>query len=373
MRIVLTGAGSGGHFYPLIAIAEALRERDKELNTNADLYYIGPEAYNQASLAALGIKFVYCPAGKQRLYRSFVNITDKFKIFAGIFVAFWKLYFLYPDVIMSKGGYGSVPIVFAGWLLRIPIVIHESDAVPGRANAFAAKFARYIGVAHDEVAVHFPTSKVAQVGMPIRRAFFNALLNPHEIAGVPNDKPVILVTGGSLGAERLNNFILASLPKLLSNYTVLHQAGDAHATKVTEDASALIADKQLLGRYFVVGHLDQDRFAAAEQAASLVISRAGSTTIFEIALLHKPSIIIPIPEDVSRDQRSNAYAYARGGAATVLEEKNLSDDILVAEIERILGDREVYAKMSQAAKAFTVGNAAYTLADVLIDIGKEHE
>lgn len=373
MRIVFAGAGSGGHFYPLIAIAEALRERDSELNTNTDLYYMGPEAYNQKSLDLLGIKFVYCPAGKQRLYRSIFNFTDKFKIFAGIFVAFWKLYFLYPDVIMSKGGYGSVPIVLAAWLLRIPIVIHESDAVPGRANAFAAKFARYIGVAHDEVAAHFPKNKVAQVGMPIRRAFFNALSNPHEIAGVPNDKPVILVTGGSLGAERLNNFVLGSLPKLLPNYTVLHQAGDTHATKITEDASALIVDKQLLGRYFVVGHLDQDRFAAAEQAASLVISRAGSTTIFEIALLHKPSIIIPIPEDVSRDQRSNAYAYARGGAATVIEEKNLSDDILVAEIERILGYREVYDKMSRAAASFTVGNAAYTLADVLIDIGKEHE
>ena len=373
MRIIFVGAGSGGHFYPLIAIAEALRERDRELKTSTELYYMGPEAYNQKSLDALGIKFVYCPAGKQRLYRSVLNFTDKFKILVGIFVAFWKLYFLYPDAVMSKGSYGSVPVVLAAWLLRIPIVMHESDAVPGRANSFAAKFAKYIGVAHDDVAAYFPKNKVALVGMPIRRAFFNTLSNPHEVAGVPNDKPVILVTGGSLGAERLNNFVLDSLPKLLPNYTVLHQAGDAHVTKVTDDASALIADKQLLGRYFVVGHLDQDKFAAAEQAASLIISRAGSTTIFEMALLGKPSIIVPIPEDVSRDQRSNAYAYARGGAATVMEEKNLSDDILVAEIERILGDREVYTRMSQAAKAFTVGNAAYTLADVLIDIGKEHE
>ncbi len=373
MRVVFVGAGSGGHFYPLIAIAEALRERDREFNTDVELYYMGPEAYNRQALQNLRIKFVYCPAGKVRLYRSFLNFTDKFKILAGIFVAFWKLYLIYPDVIMSKGGYGSVPVVVAGWLLRIPIVIHESDAVPGRANAFAARFARYIGIAHDDVAPHFPKEKVALVGMPIRQAFFSLLPDPHLVIGVPKNKPVILVTGGSLGAERLNNFVLAALPKLLPKYTILHQAGDAHEDKVTDDASALITDKELLLNYFVFGHLEQEKFAAAEQAASLIISRAGSTTIFEIALLGKPSIIIPIPEDVSRDQRSNAYSYARVGGATVIEEKNLSDDILVAEIERILTDSAVYQKMSQAAKAFTVGNGAYALADVLIDIGKEHE
>ena len=373
MRIAFVGGGSGGHFYPLIAIVEAIRLRDKESGASSDLYYLGPNSYNEEALNAQGIKFVSVPAGKRRNYFSWRNYTDIFKTIGGVFVAFWKLYWLYPDVIMSKGGYTSIPIVFAAWLLRIPIVIHESDAVPGRANKFAARFAEYIGIAHDDVSSYFPEKKVALVGMPIRQSFFNNLPNPQQVLGVVSDKPIILVTGGSLGAERVNNFVLGSLAQLLPRYTIVHQTGDDHVEKVTENASALITDDNLLKSYYTFGHLSQEKFAAAMQAANLVITRAGSTTLFEIALLGKPSIIIPIPEDVSRDQRSNAYAYARSGGATVLEEHNLSDDILVAEIERILSDSAVYQKMSQSAQNFTVNNAAYTLADALRDIAIKHE
>lgn len=373
MRIVFVGGGSGGHFYPLMAIAEAIKERDYELGTTTDLYYLGPEAYKQSVLDEQAIRFVEVPSGKLRRYFSWRNFTDPFKIIWGVFVAFWKLYWLYPDVVMSKGGYTSIPVVFAAWLLRIPIVIHESDALPGRANKFAARFSRYIGVAHDDVASHFDAKKVALVGMPIRSSFFKTIPDPYSVIGVGKDKPVVLVTGGSLGAEKLNNFVLAALPQLLPSYTVVHQTGEVHQSKLAEDAAALVTDQSLLKNYFAVGHLDQERFAAAMKAASLVITRAGSTTLFEIALLGKPAIVVPIPEDVSRDQRTNAYAYARSGGATVLEEQNLSDDILAAEIKRILEDQAVYAQMSQAAQNFTVNNAAYTLADALRDIGKEHE
>lgn len=373
MRVVFVGGGSGGHFYPLIAIAEALKVRDEERHAVTDLYYMGPDIYNEKALESQNITFVYCPAGKQRVYRSWRNFTDKFKIFAGIFVAFWKLYWLYPDVIMSKGGYTSVPIVFAAWLLRIPIVIHESDAVAGRANMFAARFARYIGIAHDDVANSFPKSKVALVGMPMRKSFFLAVDNPHAVLGVPADRPLIFVTGGSLGADRINKLILNTLDELLPHYTVVHQTGDVHARETAETAATLLSDKSLLNHYFVMGTLAPEQMAAAMQAASLIITRAGSTTIFETALLGKPSIIVPIPEDISRDQRTNAYAYARGGGGTVLEEDNLTDSILYAEINRIIDDKQVYDAMSAAAKNFTVGTAAYTLADTLLGIGQEHE
>jgi len=373
MRILFVGGGSGGHFYPLIAIAENLREQDVIRGTVVDLYYMGPSVFNQADLDQYQIKFVYCPAGKQREYRSFQNYLDIFKIIYGAWVAFWKLYIIYPDVIMSKGGYTSVPIVFAAWLLKIPIVIHESDAVPGKANKFAARFAKYIGVAHDDVVSFFPKNKVALVGMPIRKTFFNKFSDPHSVVGVPNDRPVILVTGGSLGAKRINDFILRSLPTLLSDFTVIHQTGDNNVTEVTEAASTLLTNQALLERYFVLGHLTPEQFAAAQQAATLVITRAGSTTLFELALLGKPAIIIPIPEDISRDQRTNAYAYARSGGATVIEEKNLSDDILIAEIRRIFGDSETYLAMSQAAKSFTTSDAAATLANALWSIGESHQ
>lgn len=373
MRLVLVGGGTGGHFYPLIAIAESLRERESTLGTSLELFYIGPDPYNAEALAAHNIKYVYCPAGKNRVYRSLLNYFDYFRAGFGTIVAFFKLLGLYPDVVMSKGGYTSVPVTLAAMLLRIPVVVHESDAVPGRANLLAAHFAHTITVAHGEAAALFKKKKVVETGMPVRRTFRAPINNPHQVLGIPNDRPVILITGGSSGAERLNNFALSSLPRLLPYYTVIHQVGDPNLVKVSASASALVTDKDMLSRYYVFGHLPEKGFASALQAASLVISRAGSTTLFEIAAAGKPSIIVPIPEDISRDQRSNAYAYARATGAVVLEEHNLSDDLLVAEIDRILKNPAVEKDMVDGARSLTAAAGAYKLADILIGIAKEHE
>lgn len=373
MRLVFVGGGTGGHFYPLVAIAEAIRDIDKTNNENSELFYLGPEAYNQSVLDSLDIKYSYIPAGKQRVYFSFLNILDKFKILAGVVVSFFKLLSLYPDVVMSKGSYTSVPVVIAAKLLRIPVVIHESDVVAGRANLFASKFARYIGVAHAEAVSQFGGRDVAHIGMPIRKAFFTRLSDPYETLGIRKDKPVILVTGGSSGATRLNNFIISSLPRLLPKYTVIHQVGVANVREVSDTASALFVDRDILKNYFVFGHLDQEQFVAALQSASIVITRAGSTALFEIAESAKPAIVVPIPEDISRDQRSNAYAYASATGAVVLEEHNLSDDLLVAEIDKIMQDPELYKQMSEGTKALTGDNAAYTLAEALRSIAREHE
>lgn len=373
MRLVLVGGGTGGHFYPLIAIAESLRERESSLGTSMELFYMGPDPYNAEALAAHNIKYVYCPAGKNRLYRSFLNYFDFFRAGYGAVVAFFKLLSLYPDAIMSKGGYTSVPVTVAAFLLRIPVVVHESDAVPGRANLLAARFAHTIAVAHGEAAPLFKKKNVVETGMPVRRSFREDIKDPHQVLGIPSDRPVVLITGGSSGAERLNNFTLASLARLLPYYTVIHQVGDPNLTKVSASASALVADKDLLSHYYVFGHLPEKSFAAALQASSLVISRAGSTTLFEIAAAGKPSIIVPIPEDISRDQRSNAYAYARATGAVVLEERNLSDDLLVAEIDRILKDGAVGKEMVEGAKSLTAAAGAYKLADILIAIGQSHQ
>lgn len=373
MRILFVGGGTGGHFYPLIATAEAINERVQSAGSTAELFYMGPNPYNQNELDRVGMRFVYCPAGKQRLYFSFLNFIDKFKILGGICVAFYKLFWLYPDVVLSKGGYTSTPVVIAAWLLRIPIVVHESDAVPGRANKLAARLARYIAIAHDDVASYFPTEKVALLGMPIRKSFFNPASDPYALLGLPKDRPVIFVTGGSLGAQRLNDLILNSLDELLPEYTVIHQTGETNQENVTTAAKALITDTQLLSRYFILGSLTEEQFPAALDAADIVIARAGSGTIFEIALKQKPSILIPIPESISRDQRQNAYSYARTGASLVIEERNLTDHMLAAEVKHILQSPEVKQKMMAAAASFTSQDAAYKLADTLIGIGQEHE
>lgn len=368
-RIMLVGGGSGGHFYPLMAIAERLLDKQDE---NLELYFIGPKPYNKDNLTALNIRYIYCPAGKQRKYASVLNFFDKFLVLAGVVVATVKLFWIYPDVIMSKGSFTSVPVVLAAAFLRIPIVIHESDAVAGRANQLGAKFARYIGVSYDDAAEMFPKKKVALVGIPVRKAFFNEDPNPLGTLGITDAHPVLFVTGGSLGAERLNTLILDSLDELLPNFLIVHQAGAELKDAVVATALARGIDSTLLGRYFVFGHMKAEEMAAAYSSSTLVIARAGSTSITEIALNSKPCILIPIPETISHDQRTNAYAYAKSGAASVLEEENLTDGLLAAEISRITSSETTYQQMATAAQSFTSPTAASTLADTLIAITYEH-
>jgi UDP-N-acetylglucosamine--N-acetylmuramyl-(pentapeptide) pyrophosphoryl-undecaprenol N-acetylglucosamine transferase len=370
-RIVLVGGGSGGHFYPLIAVAEKLNEY-RNRGVDLELFYFGPKQYSVEDLEQNGITFVSCPSGKQRKYFSFLNFLSIFALIYGFFVALIKLYVIYPDVIFSKGSYTSVPVTLAGYILKIPIVIHESDTKPGTANKLASKFARYIAISFDDVARYFPKEKIALTGIPLRRAFIETIDNPIDELGLPKDKPMIFITGGSFGADRLNNLVLESLDELLPNYVLLHQTGSANYEKVKNTATSIIRDSTLLEHYFVKGSLSAHEMNLAESASVLIITRAGAGAIFEIAQKGKPSILIPIPEGISHDQKNNAYAYARSGAATVLEESNSGDGLLAAEITRIMGDQEIYNEMSTAAQEFSQVNAAEKIADVIIGISQEH-
>jgi len=368
MRIAFVGGGTGGHFYPLMATAEAIVAR----NATAELIYIGPTSFDDAELKANRIRHVYCPAGKVRRYFSIRNFFDGFKTVAGLFVALYQLFIWYPDVIFSKGGYTSVPVLLAARFYRIPVIIHESDSKPGRASLLAKNFARYIGIAYAEVAQYFPADKTALVGIPIRRVITNIDNDPFTKLGIPNDMPLIFVTGGSLGADRINGLVLKSLTRLLPNFRIFHQTGNELEKTVIQTAQALVTDPALLSRYYVKGTISASTVAALLDAASIVISRAGSTTLFEIAHHGKPAIVIPIPEEISHDQRTNAYAYARSGAASVLEEGNLTENLLTTEIQSIMGDTVKYQNMSNAARAFARPDAAGQIASALISIGVEH-
>jgi UDP-N-acetylglucosamine--N-acetylmuramyl-(pentapeptide) pyrophosphoryl-undecaprenol N-acetylglucosamine transferase len=369
MRIVLVGGGTGGHFYPLMAVAEAvIAQSQKENIPVPSLYYMGPEPYNAQALSEHGIHYVYCPAGKVRRYRSSANIVDSFKIFGGIFVAIAKLFWIYPDVVMSKGGYTSVPVIIAAMLLRIPSVIHESDAKPGRANLLAARFARHIAISYRDSAQYFPQHKIALTGIPLPSATLAHVTRP----SVPRVRPLIFVTGGSLGAKRVNDFITSALPELLATYDVIHQTGHEGLAEVERTVTALIQDPALLSHYRAVPFIQSTEFAATLMEASVVVARAGSTTIANIALFGKPAILIPIPEEISQDQRSNAYAYARFGAATVMEETNLTPHLLTSEIHRILSDSTLQQKMKDGAAHFIFPQASDTIARALLTIGIEH-
>jgi len=371
-KILLVGGGTSGHFNPLMAIAEVLKERDNEAG-ETELLYMGPEPHDSAILDTLGIRFVYCPSGKVRRYWSIRNFIDPFKIIAGIVIALVKLFLIYPDVVMSKGSYTSVPVTIAARLLRIPIVIHESDSVPGRATKLNIKAAKYIAISYSESAQFFPQEKTALVGIPVRKALLESPTgNTASELGLDTSLPTLFVYGGSLGAESINNLILESLTELLPSYNIVHQTGREHFETVKSSAMALVSDTTLLSRYHPIAYVDAKTLNLIYHTAAIVISRAGSTTIFETALHGKPAIVIPIPETISHDQRSNAYAYARAGAAVVMEEGNVRDSLLVAEITRIMSDQSLYERMAKAATDFAPRGAAEKMADILDRITEEH-
>ncbi|MAZ56199.1 hypothetical protein CL653_00200 [bacterium] len=369
MRILLVGGGTGGHFYPLIAIAEGLRQ--KNADTSMELYYMGPSPYDSKELDRMNIKFAYCPAGRQRKYFSVLNWVDKVLVLAGLLVAIVKLFIIYPDVVMSKGSFTSVPVVLAAGFLRIPVVIHESDSVPGTANKIGARIARYIAISYDTVSDYFPADKVALTGIPIRESVLKKI-DPFSVLNINPSKPVIFVTGGSTGAATLNTLVLDSLDELLPSYIVIHQVGERNLPAVKETALARGLDETLLANYYVLGKMTAEEMNAAQRLASLIVSRAGSTSIFETALKGKPSVLLPIPQNISHDQRKNAYTYAATGAATVIEEENIADGVLYAEIQRIMCDQEIYNNMRQAALGFTTSDSAVKLADILLNISLEH-
>lgn len=368
-KILLVGGGSGGHFYPLIAIAEALNRLPDD---PPQLYYAGPDRYNADSLQRANIDFMRVGAGKRRRYASILNLLDPIRTFFGIFGAIIKLFWVYPDVVMSKGGYTSVPVVLAAVFLRIPIVVHESDAVMGRANRLGSRFARYLVTSYEGISFPVKTEQ-RMFGIPVRAELS---LPPRQDAierlGIDPERPVLLVIGGSQGAERINNLILDSLDELLRDFTVLHQTGEAHHTACMQTADKLIPDAGMRAHYHPVPTLDAASLNDAYHLAGVIVARAGSGSIYEIALHGKPSILIPIPEEISHDQRTNAYTYARTGAAIVIEEKNLSDGLLRSEIDRIMLDQSVYASMSTAASSFGRTDAAEKVAALLMEIAREH-
>lgn len=375
MRIVFTGGGSGGHFYPIIAVAEKIKEVAalKKLLPPA-LYYFGPAPFDERALFELNIEHQYSSAGKLRNYPSIWNYIDMLKTLWGACLALVKLFFIYPDVVFSKGGYASFPTVLAARLLRIPVVVHESDAVMGRTNAWAARFARSVAISYPEAAKTLSHDRVAHTGNPIRQELFRPEKEgAFEYLNLEKGVPVLLVLGGSLGAQAINNTVLDALPELLSRYQIIHQTGERNYADIKDRAGIILEELGHKSRYHSFGLLNILAIRMAYGAADLVITRAGSGVIFETAAAHKPAIIIPIPQDVSRDQSANAFAYARSGAAVVIEQNNLTPHLLSTEINRLFDNPDEMKKMSESAEAFSRPDAARVIAEELINVGIEHE
>lgn len=378
MKIVLTG-GTGGHFYPLIAIAESLHDLVQEQKLlPPQLYYLADKPFDEESLFANDIVFLKAPAGKVRRYFSILNVTDLFVTFVGVAKCFFILLKLYPDVIISKGGYASVPTVLAASLLRIPIIVHESDAKPGRANLLAAKHAVRIAVAFESAIDGFPAklrNKVVKVGIPVRKELLTLPARAEAIAALSLDPsvPTVFIIGGSSGSLRINETVLDALPNLVSFANVIHQTGKDHFAAVSATGHVIIEKTGQEKRYHPYPYLNAESMRNAAAAADVIITRAGTGSITEISLWGVPSILIPIPEAISHDQRANAYAYAHTGAAVVLEEANLTPHVLASEAQRISTDAAVASRMREAAKGFGNPLAGRLIAEEALRIGLSHE
>lgn len=374
MKIIFTGGGTGGHFYSIIAVAESIKKlcRENKLVT-PEMYFFAPSPYNQGILFDHNIEFRKTSAGKMRRYFSILNFLDLFKTFWGVLNALFDVFDIYPDVVFSKGGYGSFPTTMAARLLRIPVVIHESDSAPGRANKWAGKFATRVAVSYIEAAKYFKPEKVAYTGQPILEERLEPITNgASEFFGFDTTIPTIFIMGGSQGAEMINNAVLDSLTDLVKNYQIIHQVGIKNFDVMKESAAAILLENPNKKRYKPFGYLNGLEMRMAAGLASLIISRAGST-IFEIASWGIPSILIPINEGISHDQVRNAFAYAESGAASVLKEENLKTHILLAEIRRILEKPEIIDKMKASAKAFFKPHASDTIAREILKIALSHE
>lgn len=382
MKIVFTGGGTGGHFYPIIAITEELKEAIKERKIiEPELYFFGPNVFDERALFEQGITFVKTPAGKLRrdfsITSILTNVIDVVKTGWGIVQTLFSLYRVYPDVVFSKGGFGSVPTVWAARFLKIPLIIHDSDAIPGRATLMAARYASKIAIAYEETTEYFgerDREKIALTGNPIRKEIQKpAQSGAYEYLELENNVPVLLILGGSLGAGRINETILSALPDLVGRYQVIHQTGEQHFKGVKETAKVILEKNERRYRYKAFPFLSTIAMKMAAGAADLVVSRAGSNGISEIASWGKPSILIPIPTNVSRDQRLNAFAYAKGGAAIVIEQNNLKPNVLVSEINQLFTNPKARTDMADAAKRFARPDAAKTLATAILDTALEHE
>ncbi len=372
VRVLFTGGGTGGHFFPIIAVARELRRvAEEEQIINLEFFYAGPDDFGEENLEKEDIFPIRIISGKRRRYASWQNFFDIFKIGIGILQAFWKLFVITPDVIFSKGGYGSIPILFVARLYLIPVIIHESDAMPGAVNAWAAKFAKRIAISFSTSAKYFPDHKIALTGNPIRKKLIGGnKKDAKENLGIILDTiPVIFFIGGSQGAQKINEAVIEKLPDYIVRYEVLHQTGKNNFEDTTLQTHSVLENIENKDRYHPIAFFDEQTLHDAYAACDLVVARAGSGMIFEIASVGKPAILIPLKNSAQNHQRENAYAYAKNGAALVIEEDNLTPYLLFTEITTLLKNKKSLAEMAQAAEKFSRLDAAETIAREIIKLG----
>lgn len=375
MRILFTGGGTGGHFYPIIAIIREIKKIvEEERLVGAHLYYVGPDDFGEELLKKEEVRFIHIMSGKWRRYVSVLNIIDIFKIVLGTVKALWVFFSVMPDIIFSKGGYGSIPAITVAILYGIPLVVHESDSVPGLVNRISARFADRVAISFQTAEKYFPNkTKIAFTGIPIR---LNLLGGSREAAeeefSVFSERPVILIMGGSQGSALINKMVIGVIRELARDFEIIHQTGKEKYQNVAGETSVALT-KEERGFYHPVGYFDDRTLRSAYAIADIVVSRAGATIIFEIAAAGKPAILIPLKNSAQEHQKQNAYEYAERGAANVIEEDNLTPSVFLNEIRKLSADEARRREMAERARHFAKTDAAAVIAREILKLGTHKE
>lgn len=372
IRIACTGGGTGGHIYPLVAVMARIQELAAPTGHDLDIRYFGNPGTFRGELEAHDIRVVRIVSSKLRRYFDVQNFFDIFRFAWSIAQGLWKLYWFMPDVVFSKGGPGALAITLVSRFYRIPLVVHESDTVPGITNQISATSARFVLLGF-EAARDFVRTRgdVKTVGNPIRRGLRSEDSPETEktFLGFDPAEPLVLVLGGSQGAERLNGFILENLALLVGHFQLLHQVGPKHYQSYRNEY-AFLAKTFPPGtekRYRFAPYFNESELRHAFGAADLLVSRAGASTLFEIAAAGVPAILIPLQSAANNHQRENAFAYAKTGAAIVLTEENLLGTLFLEAVESILKTPEKSAGMARAARAFARPDADQAIAAAILE------
>lgn len=369
-RILLTGAGSGGHVYPLIAVAEELQKQAAQGGVVLELRFIGDDGFFQDAAAGIGMEFKRIFSPKWRRYFSSQNFIDILRAPFGFLQAFYYVWRVMPDLVFSKGGYDSFLPALIARIFAIPVVIHESDVMPGKANLWIGKWAKKIFLAFDGAKSYFRQDLVETVGNPMRTGVVNITDKTAALVAfnLNSAKPTVLITGASQGAQVINEVLLLSLVELTKKFQVIHQCGPKNYDDTNAQILAIVKEGGgtygpiITDNYRLYPAFDLPQMALAYSAADVIVGRSGAGTIFEMAAIGKPAIIIPLKGAASDHQLANAREFAKFGAI-VIEEENLTPHILISEIENAYESR---AELSAKIKQFARPSAAKIIAEEIL-------
>ena len=334
-RIVLTGGGTAGHVTPNLALMPRLKDLGYQI------VYIGSyDGIEREIISKTGTKYLGIATGKLRRYFDLKNFTDPFKVLKGYGEAKKYLKKIRPDVVFSKGGFVAVPVVLAAKSLKIPVIIHESDMTPGLANKICFPAARKVCCNFPETMDYLPPDKAVLSGSPIRQELFNGSREQGlSFCGFSEDKPVLLIIGGSLGSVAVNQAVRSALGQLLQDYQIIHLCGKGNLDPSLDGLTGY-------AQFEFISEELPDLMAAAD----LVISRAGANSICELLALQKPNILIPLPASSSRgDQLLNAESFRKQGFSRVLPEEEVTDDTLLEAVKETYEQRDNYIQCMEWA------------------------